>query len=87
MTLFLFNFETFFSFPDEYVQAAVNSEISVRMERLSVVLNKEEYKLAEASASKLNANVVMRDGNMDVKGRCSEISKTNIAFVAASSYT
>ncbi|XP_052809460.1 intermembrane lipid transfer protein VPS13D-like [Mya arenaria] len=65
--------------PDEYVQAVVNSEIKVEMERLSIILNKEEYRFAEASVSKLNANVVMRDGNMDVKGQLGKVSLLDLS--------
>ncbi|XP_052810385.1 intermembrane lipid transfer protein VPS13D-like isoform X2 [Mya arenaria] len=64
---------------DEYVQAVVNSEIKVKMERLSIILNKEEYRFAEASVSKLNANVVMRDGNIDVKGQLGKVSLLDLS--------
>ncbi|KAH3833861.1 hypothetical protein DPMN_107177, partial [Dreissena polymorpha] len=65
--------------PDDYVQAIVNSEISVKMEQLAVVLNKEEYILAEVSASKLNAKVTMKDGNMDAKGQLGKVNVLDLS--------
>lgn len=56
------------SISDVYVQAVVNSEVEVKMEKLSVTLNKEAYELAKASVSKLNAQASMRDENLNVKG-------------------
>ena len=58
-----------FFLTDVYVQQVVNSEVTVKMEKLSVTLNKEEYELAKASVCKLNAHAIMRDENLQLKGK------------------
>ncbi|KAL4233287.1 Vacuolar protein sorting-associated protein 13D [Mactra antiquata] len=55
--------------PEVYEQPVVNSEINIKVENLSIILNKPEYQFAEASVSKMSAHLSLRDGNFDVKGQ------------------
>ncbi|XP_053397933.1 intermembrane lipid transfer protein VPS13D-like isoform X2 [Mercenaria mercenaria] len=54
--------------PEEYEQPVVNSEIKLKIENLSIILNKPEYQFSQASISKMNSHLSLRDGNFHMKG-------------------
>ena len=60
-------------FTDEYVQQVVNSEVTLKVENLTIILNKQDYELAHASVSKLSSRISMRDFNLDAKGQLDQI--------------
>lgn len=47
------------------------------MQSLTLILNKEEYELAKANASKLKCHVSLRDGNFAVQGKLGSMSLTD----------
>ena len=47
----------------------VNNEVRLKIQSLSLVLNKAEYELAKASVSGFTAEVKAIDGNLAVKGQ------------------
>ena len=64
---------------DEYVQQVVNSEINLKVENLTIVLNKPEYELAQASVSKLTSHVSLRDGNFDMTGQLGKMMLVDLS--------
>ena len=43
--------------------------MTLKVENLTIILNKQDYELAHASVSKLSSRISMRDGNLDAKGQ------------------
>lgn len=55
-------------------QEIINMEIDLKVQSLSLVLNKKEYQLAKASVTAFEAHVSTRDTNFDVKGQLGSVS-------------
>nr|XP_002733622.2 PREDICTED: vacuolar protein sorting-associated protein 13D-like [Saccoglossus kowalevskii] len=52
----------------------VNSEFDVKVQSLTLILNKPQYELARANVSKLSAHVGLIDGNMSMSGSLGRVS-------------
>ncbi|XP_076466689.1 LOW QUALITY PROTEIN: intermembrane lipid transfer protein VPS13D-like [Babylonia areolata] len=52
----------------------INSEIKFRVESFTLILNKSEYELARATASNLDTQISLRDGNMALTGQLGALS-------------
>ena len=52
----------------------INMEIDLKVQSLSLVLNKREYQLAKASVTAFEAHISTHDTNFDVKGQLGSVS-------------
>ena len=57
----------------------MNSEINLKVENLTIILNKPDYELAQASISKLTSHISLRDGNFDAKGQLGKMSLVDLS--------
>ena len=51
-----------------------NSEIDLKVQSLSLILNKMEYELAKANISRFDSHVSLRDGTFAIKGQLGSMS-------------
>ncbi|KAK3583966.1 hypothetical protein CHS0354_033760 [Potamilus streckersoni] len=61
------------------VQLTVNSEINLKIESLSILLNKTDYELARASISRLSSLVTLRDGNFAMLGQLGSMALSDLS--------
>ncbi|KAL3882451.1 hypothetical protein ACJMK2_028789, partial [Sinanodonta woodiana] len=61
------------------VQPTVNSEIKLKVESLSILLNKTDYELARASISRLSSTVTLREGNFAMLGQLGSMSVSDLS--------
>ena len=52
----------------------VNSEIKFQVESFTLVFNKPEYELAQATAASLCTTINLRDGNLSASGQLGSLS-------------
>ena len=52
----------------------VNSEIDLKVQSLSLILNKVEYELAKANISRFDSHVSLREGTFAIKGQLGSMS-------------
>ncbi len=52
----------------------VNTEVELKVQSLSLILNKSEYELARANISRFDTHISMRDGNMRMLGKLGSMS-------------
>ena len=57
----------------------VNSEVNLKIESLTLILNKPEYELAKANIAKFGAHVSLREGNFTAKGQLGSMSLLDIS--------
>ena len=57
----------------------VNSEVNLKIQSLTLILNKPEYELAKANIAKFGAHVSLRDGNFTAKGQLGSMSLLDIS--------
>lgn len=55
-------------------QEIINMEVDLKVQSLSLVLNKKEYQLAKAGVTAFEAHVSTRDANFEVTGHLGSIS-------------
>ena len=51
-----------------------NSEVDLKIQSLSLILNKKEYELGKANISRFDSHVSLRDGTFAIKGQLGSIS-------------
>ena len=56
------------------VNEVVNTEVNLKVQSLSLILNQPEYELVRANISKFKTHVSMRDGHVGMTGRLGSMS-------------
>ncbi len=62
-----------------HYEAELNSYITMRVESLSLLLNKREYELAKASIAQWSATMTINDGDLNMQGRLGTISLNDLS--------
>ena len=57
----------------------MNSEVNLKVENLTIILNKPEYELAQASISKLTSHISLREGNFDMTGQLGKMMLVDLS--------